>query len=167
MGSDNHPDQREGKGTPLCEQAPETAAAALQRELDGVRRLGAAGLRDRWIEVFGRSPPKSLSANKLARAISYRLQVAHYGVEDTLLPASGLTQISSLTDGAGVPLVLRRVWDGRDHEVIKDGNTFLYAGKPYASLSAVARAITGTRWNGWTFFGLTNPGLMTRSRKNG
>jgi hypothetical protein len=40
--------------------------------------------------------------------------------------------------------------------VTRDGYEF--EGRPYQSLSAIARAITGTRWNGWTFFGLRKPG---------
>jgi hypothetical protein len=36
--------------------------------------------------------------------------------------------------------------------VLPDG--FEFEGRPYRSLSAIARAITGTRWNGWIFFGL-------------
>ena len=38
--------------------------------------------------------------------------------------------------------------------VLSDG--YEWQGRPYRSLSAVARAITGTRWNGWVFFGLRN-----------
>jgi Protein of unknown function (DUF2924) len=40
--------------------------------------------------------------------------------------------------------------------VLRDG--FEYEGRPYRSLSAIARATTGTRWNGWTFFGLRGQG---------
>lgn len=167
MGSDAFEGPQEANDAAMEDPTTETGEKALKRALDGLRRLDAAGLRARWIEMFGRCPPKSLSTNKLARAIAYRLQVAHYEAEDALLPASNLARISTLTDGAGVPLVLRRFWAGRDHEVIKDGSAFLYAGRAYASLSAVAREITGTRWNGWTFFGLTNPDAMGRSCKHG
>ena len=34
------------------------------------------------------------------------------------------------------------------------GDGFEWQGRPYKSISAIARAITGTRWNGWVFFGL-------------
>ncbi len=51
---------------------------------------------------------------------------------------------------------LLREWQGRVHEVtvVKDG--FSYQGSTYRSLSEIARTITGTRWNGWVFFGLKN-----------
>ena len=53
---------------------------------------------------------------------------------------------------AGTRLI--REWQGAQHlaTVLADG--FEYEGRPYKSLSAIARAITGTRWNGWLFFGL-------------
>jgi hypothetical protein len=53
---------------------------------------------------------------------------------------------------AGTRLI--REYQGVEHSVtvLRDG--FEYQGRPYQSLSAIARAITGTRWNGWTFFGL-------------
>ena len=55
---------------------------------------------------------------------------------------------------AGTRLI--REWHGVEHcvTVLQDG--YEYAGRPYKSLSAVARAIAGTRWNGWVFFGLKN-----------
>ncbi len=43
---------------------------------------------------------------------------------------------------------------GVQHVVIVRINDFEFEGRPYQSLSAIARHITGTRWNGWTFFGL-------------
>ena len=55
---------------------------------------------------------------------------------------------------AGTRLI--REWQGVEHTVTVRDHDFEYMGRPYKSLSAVARAITGTRWNGWTFFGLKN-----------
>lgn len=49
---------------------------------------------------------------------------------------------------------LSREWRGRVYDVDVVGDGFLYEGKPYASLSEVAREITGVRWNGPRFFGL-------------
>ena len=50
--------------------------------------------------------------------------------------------------------LLAREWQGERHEVIVgEDRNFEYRGVPYRSLSAVARAITGTRWNGPKFFG--------------
>jgi hypothetical protein len=54
--------------------------------------------------------------------------------------------------------ILVREWQGVEHRVTVTVDGFEYAGRPYRSISAVARAISGTRWNGWTFFGLTSAG---------
>jgi hypothetical protein len=50
---------------------------------------------------------------------------------------------------------LMREWQGVQHVVTVRQHDFEFEGRPYQSLSAIARHITGTRWNGWTFFGLT------------
>ena len=49
---------------------------------------------------------------------------------------------------------LIREYQGVEHSVTALAGGFEWQGRPYRSLSAIARAITGTRWNGWTFFGL-------------
>jgi hypothetical protein len=51
---------------------------------------------------------------------------------------------------------LLREWQGVEQVVTVTKDGFEWQGRPYKSLSAIARAITGTRWNGWTFFGLKN-----------
>jgi hypothetical protein len=55
---------------------------------------------------------------------------------------------------AGTRLI--REWQGVEHVVTVTADGFDWQGRPYKSLSAIARAITGTRWNGWVFFGLKN-----------
>ena len=51
---------------------------------------------------------------------------------------------------------LLREWQGIEHTVTVTDDGYDFQGRPYQSLSAIARAITGTRWNGWVFFGLKN-----------
>ena len=51
---------------------------------------------------------------------------------------------------------LLREWQGVEQIVTVTADGFEWQGRPYKSLSAIARAITGARWNGWTFFGLKN-----------
>ncbi|SHJ18751.1 DUF2924 domain-containing protein, partial [Wenxinia saemankumensis] len=55
---------------------------------------------------------------------------------------------------AGTRLI--REWQGVEHVVTVTADGFEWQGRPYKSLSAIARAITGTRWNGLVFFGLKN-----------
>jgi Protein of unknown function (DUF2924) len=49
---------------------------------------------------------------------------------------------------------LIREWQGIEHCVTVRADDFEYLGRPYKSLSSVAHEITGTKWNGWVFFGL-------------
>ena len=59
--------------------------------------------------------------------------------------------------------VLVREWGQRDHQVtVTASGLFQYEGKPFKSLSAVARHITGTQWNGPLFFGLRKNGEEAR-----
>ena len=55
---------------------------------------------------------------------------------------------------AGTRLV--REWKGIEHSITVRDEGYEYQGRPYKTLSAIARVITGTRWNGWIFFGLKN-----------
>jgi Protein of unknown function (DUF2924) len=58
---------------------------------------------------------------------------------------------------AGTKLI--REWEGVEHCVTVRVDDFEYLGRPYKSLSSVASEITGTKWNGWVFFGLkSHPG---------
>ncbi len=52
---------------------------------------------------------------------------------------------------------LIKEWKGKRHTVNVKSGFFEYEGKKYSSLSAIASHITGTRWNGWIFFGVKNP----------
>ena len=49
---------------------------------------------------------------------------------------------------------LVREYEGAQHVVTVRADDFEFEGRPYQSLSSIARHITGTRWNGWVFFGL-------------
>jgi len=59
---------------------------------------------------------------------------------------------------------LLREWQGVEQVVTVTTGGFEWQGRPYRSLSAIARAITGTRWNGWVFFGVRGARARTRTR---
>ncbi len=59
---------------------------------------------------------------------------------------------------AGTRLI--REWQGVEHHVTVLTDGYEYQGRKYKSLSAIARAIAGTRWNGPLFFGLRRPGSL-------
>ena len=64
-------------------------------------------------------------------------------------------------NGPVVGTQLIREWRGVEHKVTVLADGFEWEGRRYKSLSAVARAITGTRWNGLIFFGVKRPGGRT------
>ncbi len=105
--------------------------------------------------------PRRASRTFLVRAVAYGLQAEVYGGLDahTLRLLKKATQAnvkpprsqpSRLSNGTK----LFREWHGETHEVLVLDKGFAWRGETYTSLTAVARAITGTNWNGWGFFGL-------------
>lgn len=129
---------------------------SLQAKLDALGEARLPQLRAMWLGEFGCPPPTLRSTELLAQLIAWRLQVAAMGGLDkaTLRIVTGAAKAQppgpKLTPGTRIS----REWRGRtcDVEVVAGG--FLYAGKTYDSLSEIARAITGVRWNGPRFFGL-------------
>jgi hypothetical protein len=126
-----------------------------------------ADLKATWRELFGTEPPP-FNRRYLESRLAYRIQELAYGG----LKPETVERLEALADDldddrskvrrhrtnsrpiAGTQLV--REWQGFEHRVTVTDSGFLHQGKPYKSLSAIARAITGTRWNGWVFWGLKN-----------
>ncbi len=137
---------------------PEPLNAGCAREIAGLSGLSRADLVERWIELHGSPPIKTMTKGLLARGIAYEMQVRQIG---GLAPAEkrafaalaqGRTNPSPGTLKAGTRLY--RSWRGVTQEVLALDRGYGWRGKSYASLSQVARAITGTRWSGPRFFGL-------------
>jgi hypothetical protein len=142
----------------------------LEQEIAHLRDLDLHGLRARWKSVFGRQPAPHLPRHLLFAALAYRLQADALGDLDPAtarflrqVAASGATtlQAAQLTgefDRRRIELkpgtILMREWNGRAHRVMVVDQGFAWSGKTYDSLSKIAFAITGTKWNGPRFFGL-------------
>lgn len=147
------------KATALCNK-PNTERLAVER---------------RWIDATGQSVPYALTGKLLAGALAYEEQCRSEGgmtlQQQRILkrlvtvpgPSSKRTVNGSkdhnrkrssdrLPFAIGTEFI--REWQGRDHIVILTPDGLLWSGKIFSSLSAVARAITGTRWNGRRFFGV-------------
>jgi DUF2924 family protein len=135
------------------------------RRLAALERAPTADLKQQWRQLFGREPPP-FSRSYLESRLAYRIQELAYG---GLKPetAARLEALGEKLDGGNVTLRRIRADDrpiagtrlirehrGIEHAVVVLADGFEYDGRPYRSLSAIARHITGTRWNGWTFFGL-------------
>jgi len=139
---------------------------ALDVEIARLRDLDIAALRSRWHAAFGRRPPPHLTRHLLFRILAYRLQADRLGDLDKasrrLLDGSGSPEKAGQNAANLVrPIAdvrpgtrLGREWNGRLQRVTVLAEGFAWNGKIYPSLSQVAFAITGTRWNGPRFFGL-------------
>jgi len=140
-------------------------AAAIEAEIDQVRSLGIEALRQRWRLLFGASPPKGLTKDIIARMIAYRIQCEALGgpERETVKLLDRLAR-GGRRDGLNRRLktgtVLVREYQGERHTVTIVPGGFLWQDSTYLSLSAIARAITGTAWNGPRFFGLRVSGNL-------
>lgn len=132
-----------------------TRSQQLNDDLDRLPDLPLDDLRAFWAERFG-PPPKLRSPDLLRHLIAWRLQAAQHGGldHDTRRKLSGRGPIEPEGKQLGLGAVLRRQWQGRRIEAVVEEGGFRWDGDLYPSLSAVARAATGTRWNGPRFFGL-------------
>jgi hypothetical protein len=147
-------------------------ADRVSASLDALVGMDAAALERRWRQVFGAAPPPGLPLAQRARVIAYRLQVLAYGDvdRDTARALDRLTRAREqvgLGRSAAPTLVpvpdrrghtpgvtLSREWAGVMHSVQVLEAGYAWNGAVYDSLSRVALAITGTKWNGPRFFGL-------------
>jgi hypothetical protein len=135
-------------------------------QIAGLKTKSTPELRDTWRELFGVEPP-ALGRRYLEDRIAYRIQELHFGG----LSERTRRKLDALVDqlepkaarrrDPGRPIAgtqLRRQWRDVEHVVTVRERDFEYNGRPYRSLSAIAREIAGTRWNGWLFFGLRQNG---------
>ena len=112
-----------------------------------------------WIETFKTQPPKRLSASLMRRILAYELQArasrrfSKRDVKKLIKLAQGDARPSAPGLVAGGRLI--REWNGVAHEVEVLEKGFSWRGQTYRSLSAIAQAITGTRWSGPRFFGIS------------
>ena len=136
-------------------------------QLAALKSAPTPALKARWRELFETEPPP-YNRRFLESRLAYRIQELAYGglSKDTL---ERLRAMAKQYDGTaerkagrghrpitGTKLI--REWQGVEHCVTVRADDFEYLGRPFASLSSIAREITGTKWNGWVFFGLKNPG---------
>jgi hypothetical protein len=140
---------------------------SLDLKLDDLNQLSRAELRALWTQEFGDKAPATLGRDVLALAIAYGRQERLYGgltkpVANELDRLLGRVLREAGAKGRAVPTiplprtgtVLMREWQGTTQQVSVVNDGFLWKGQTYRSLSSIAHAITGTKWNGPRFFGM-------------
>jgi len=141
------------------------ANASSEQAIEALGDLDHAALKGRWRALRGGNPPTGLSRPLLVRALAHAMQEKAFGglppalrrrLErlGTELRATGRIATTGRQPKFKPGTRLIREWQRRTHEVTILENGFHWNGQTYRSLSAIARAITGTRWNGHVFFGL-------------
>ena len=134
-------------------------------QLAALKGASAPALKAKWRTLFDTEPPP-YNRRFLESRLAYRIQELAYGglKKETVerLRVLGKQYGGKAGErpkgrGQRLPIAgtrLIREWQGTEHMVTVRGDDFEYQGRPYKSLSAIAREITGVRWNGWVFFGL-------------
>lgn len=138
----------------------------LDIEIAQLRGLDVGELRARWHTVFRRRAPSHLPRHLLFRILAYGLQADRLGDLEggylRLLDRSGsagdfgkiAVEFNQRKADLRPGTVLVREWDGQLYRVMVLADGFAWKDKVYPSLTKVAFAMTGTRWNGPRFFGL-------------
>ena len=144
-----------------------TADASVLARLAALKRMSVKELKAEWEALFAAPAPNN-SRGYLELRLAWRIQELSLGglsretrkVLDLLADEiDGKSDRKAIIADPRNPVAgtrLVREWDGVEHTVtvMKDG--FDWQGHKFKSLSAVAKAITGTQWNGYRFFGLAD-----------
>jgi hypothetical protein len=135
-------------------------------QIGALKVMPVMALKARWRELFDTEPPP-YNRRFLESRLAYRVQELAFGG----LKPETVERLAALARevGGNAPRRARsaqerpiagtrliREWQGAEHSVTVRDDGYEYQGRPYKSLSAIARLIAGTRWNGWVFFGLKN-----------
>lgn len=141
---------------------------SIPARLAALKTTSTPDLKQQWRDLFDSEPPP-FNRRYLESRLAYRIQELAYGGLK-LETIRRLEMLGEELDGGDKkkrgmrldrdrPITgtrLLREWQGVEYIVTVTADGFEWQGRPSKSLSAIARAITGTRWNGWVFFGLKN-----------
>ena len=157
--------KHDNKITPAKPSLEPTIDQTVLAHLASLKAMSVKELKTEWEKLFGTAAPNN-SRKFLEFRIAYRIQELTYGGPDgetrrmlDLLAdeVEGHARRKHRIADPRNPVTgtkLLREWDGVEHTVTVQKDGFDWQGRKFKSLSAVARAITGTRWNGYRFFGL-------------
>ena len=150
-------------------------------DIKGLDRLSRSELRLIWTQEFGDQPPATLGRDILALGVAHARQERRQGglSKPVLRELDRLLEQVLRGDRTEKPAaalmpslprsgtVLVREWHGTTHHVTIVNDGFLWNGSSYRSLSGIARAITGTKWNGPRFFGMREMNARDRENRRG
>jgi Protein of unknown function (DUF2924) len=147
--------------------SPSIPTDTVLARLAALKTTPTPDLKQLWRDLFDSEPPP-FNRRYLESRLAYRIQELAWGglKPETIRRLERLGEELDSGDkkkrsirADAMPIAgtrLLREWQGTEQVVSVLADGFEWQGRPYRSLSAIARAITGTRWNGWVFFGLKN-----------
>ena len=154
----------------LKNRKTEPTKTSVLRQLATLQSMSLDQLREKWLDLYGTEPPQ-YKKQFLVKRLAHRIQELFYGGLSELAKS----HLKKVAETDPVATVIRkipeerksqeailpgtrfvRIWNDQRYEVIARESGFEYDGRIFRSLSAIAREITGTRWNGKIFFGLKN-----------
>lgn len=133
----------------------------IKDQIDELARFSRKKLLHRWQELYGKTAPSGLRRELMIPFLAYRIQEKAYGGLSSKTRAQLKSVLRNSQSGRSrrhemkVGTQFIRRCGGATHVVSVIETGFEYRGKNYRSLSEIARLITGTRWSGPAFFGLT------------
>ena len=147
-----------GRNAALAPSAAKAVTHRVERlaaTMQAIEVMNLEELRVVWQTHFG-PPPALRSVDLMRLMLSWRLQARTYGGVDAALRRKLRSKAAAdaVTDDLANGTILIRDWQGQRVEVTVEEGGFRWLNQVYPSLSAVASAVTGTRWNGPRFFGL-------------
>lgn len=140
---------------------PDRGGRCVVNTVQQILQADRSTLVERWQSLFDREPPANVQVNLIRRILSWHAQDLMLD-NDWCGPKGAARLERVLRSGATRPTApvlapgtrLLREWQGVTHEVLVLPQGFAHQDKTYKSLSAVAKAITGTHWSGPVFFGV-------------
>ena len=139
--------------------------SSVSSELAAIATMTYSELHLAWRRHYRAVPPKKMSRDIIELGIAWKIQENKLGglgaavkrqiaeLARTMGAKSDLAKPRAISLKSGARLL--RTWEGVTHEVMVVDEGFMWSGKTWRSLSVIAREITGTRWSGPRFFGLT------------
>lgn len=137
----------------------------MLRSDNSIAQLSLNELRQKWAEYWGIQPHRYIRREMLEKSLEFKLkQERGEGLTsdqqkrfDNLVAQyrrnpEHFDQVNMSAVKPGTRLV--RAWKGKRYNVIIRSSGYEFEGNIFKSLSQIASDITGTRWNGWVFFGL-------------
>jgi hypothetical protein len=146
-------------------------AAAVKAEIERLLSLSPGEVRMLWRKRFRKNVPRAVTTQLLVRTLAWKIQEEAFGGHD----AATLKLLKAFANQDADKVVLFRKlkpgttvireYQGARHIVTITEGGFVWEGRAYSSLSAIALAITGAKWNGPRFFGLRDPNTGRPARK--